>query len=143
MEIVRLIDPVPTAPGQARQSLISLNRTVSPEQLDELRLVVSELVTNSVLHAGLGVGDSIKMSVEVFSDSVRVEVIDRGHGFEEASDRPVDGLGWGLPIVQQLADRWGTERTSETKVWAEFALRPRRRALTAVPMDQPGSARDS
>jgi anti-sigma regulatory factor (Ser/Thr protein kinase) len=137
MEIVRVLDPAPTAPGQARHSLIPLSRTVSPEQLDELRLVVSELVTNAVLHAGLAERDPIKMSVEVFSDSVRVEVIDGGHGFEEPSDHPLGGLGWGLPIVDQLADRWGTERTSETKVWAEFSLRPRRRARTSIPMDQP------
>jgi anti-sigma regulatory factor (Ser/Thr protein kinase) len=124
MEIVRVLDPAPSAPGRARHSLISLSPTVSPEQLDELRLVVSELVTNSVLHAGLGESDSITLSVEVLSASVRVEVIDGGHGFDEASEHPLGGLGWGLPIVDQLADRWGTERTSETRVWAEFALRP-------------------
>jgi anti-sigma regulatory factor (Ser/Thr protein kinase) len=128
MEIVRVLDPAPTAPRQARQSLTSLSRTVSPEQLDELRLVVSELVTNSVLHAGLGERDSITLSVEVLTDSVRVEVVDGGHGFEEASEHPLGGPGWGLPIVDQLADRWGAEHTSGTKVWAEFALRPRGRA---------------
>jgi anti-sigma regulatory factor (Ser/Thr protein kinase) len=125
MEIVRVLEPVPSAPGEARHSLVSLSRSVSPEQLDELRLVVSELVTNSVLHAGLGERDSITLSVEVLSESVRVEVIDGGHGFDEASEHPLGGHGWGLPIVDQLADRWGTERTSDTKVWAEFALRPK------------------
>jgi anti-sigma regulatory factor (Ser/Thr protein kinase) len=134
MEIVRVLDPVPSAPGHARHSLFSLSRTVSPEQLDELRLVVSELVTNSVQHAGLGERDSITLSVEVLSNSVRVEVVDGGHGFDEASEDPLGGLGWGLPIVDQLADRWGTERTSETKVWAEFALRPSRRSRTSIPM---------
>jgi len=142
MEIVRVLEPAPTAPGHARQSLMSLSRTVSPEQLDELRLVVSELVTNSVLHAGLGERDSITLSVEVLSDSVRVEVVDGGHGFDEVSEHPLGGLGWGLPIVDQLADRWGAECTSETKVWAEFALRPRRRARTSIPMGQPESGPD-
>jgi anti-sigma regulatory factor (Ser/Thr protein kinase) len=133
MEIVRVLDPVPSAPGHARHSLFSLSRTVSTDQLDELRLVVSELVTNSVQHAGLGERDSITLSVEVLSNSVRVEVVDGGHGFDEAED-PLGGLGCGLPIVDQLADRWGTERTSETKVWAEFALRPSRRSRTSIPM---------
>jgi anti-sigma regulatory factor (Ser/Thr protein kinase) len=143
MEIVRVLDRAPTAPGQARQSLTSLSPTVSPEQLDELRLVVSELVTNSVLHAGLGEGDPITLSVEVLPESVRVEVVDGGHGFEESSEHhPLDGLGWGLPIVHQLADRWGAERTSETKVWAEFALRPRRRARTSIPMGRAESGPD-
>ena len=142
MEIVRVLDPAPSAPGQARHSLIPLSRRVSPEQLDELRLVVSELVTNSVLHAGLGERDSITMSVEVLSDSVRVEVVDDGHGFDQAAEHPLGGLGWGLPIVDQLADRWGTERTSKTKVWAEFALRPRRRARPSTAKGQAGSDTD-
>jgi anti-sigma regulatory factor (Ser/Thr protein kinase) len=138
MEIVRVLDPAPSAPGQARHSLTPLRRAVSPDQLDELRLVVSELVTNSVRHAGLGAGDSIRLSVEVSSDSVRVEVVDGGRGFVDASEHPPGGLGWGLPIVDQLADRWGTERTSETKVWAEFALRPSPRAPPSRPIDEAG-----
>jgi anti-sigma regulatory factor (Ser/Thr protein kinase) len=126
LEIVRVLDPAPTAPRQARQSLIPLRRTVSPEQLDDLRLVVSELVTNSVLHAGVTKRGSITLSVEVLSDCVRVEVVDGGRGFDRASVGPPGDRGLGLPIIDQLADRWGTERTTGTKVWAEFALRPGR-----------------
>jgi anti-sigma regulatory factor (Ser/Thr protein kinase) len=128
VEIVRVLDSAPTAPAEARLSLVPLGRALSPEQLDDLRLVVSELVTNAVLHAGLTDRDSITMSVEVHPDTVRVEVVDGGHGFVEASERLPGRLGWGLPIVEQLADRWGTERTSETKVWAEFTRRRGQRA---------------
>ena len=133
MEIVRVLGPAPTAPAEARLSLVPLSRAVSPDQLDDLRLVVSELVTNSVLHAGLTDRDSITLSVAVRPDRVRVEVVDGGRGFAEASERPAS-LGWGLPIVDRLADRWGTERTSETKVWAEFTLRPGRPARPSKPI---------
>jgi anti-sigma regulatory factor (Ser/Thr protein kinase) len=129
VEIVRVLDPAPTAPAEARLSLVPLSRTVSPGQLDDLRLVVSELVTNSVLHGGLTDRDSITLSVNVRPDRVRVEVVDGGRGFTQDSPQP-GNLGWGLPIVDRLADRWGTERTSETKVWAEFTLQPGRSART-------------
>ena len=119
MEIVRVLDAAPTAPSEARLSLAPLGRTVPRDQLDDLRLVVSELVTNAVVHAGLREGDPITMAVDVTESRVRVEVIDRGRGFTGESGSHV---GRGLPIVDRLADRWGTERSSETKVWAEFAL---------------------
>jgi anti-sigma regulatory factor (Ser/Thr protein kinase) len=136
VEIVRVLEPAPTAPAEARSSLVPLSRTVSPDQLDDLRLVVSELVTNSVVHAGLTDQDAIILSVEVLPSSVRVEVVDGGHGFAGSSGRPPSSLGWGLPIVDRLADRWGTERTSQTKVWAEFTLRPGPRIGPSNRMDR-------
>jgi anti-sigma regulatory factor (Ser/Thr protein kinase) len=90
-------------------------------QLEDLRLVVSELVTNSVVHAGLTRGEPITVSVQVFPHRVRVEVVDYGAGFPHGPPDP-DHRGWGLPIVERLADRWGTECGTETKVWAEFIL---------------------
>jgi len=119
VEIVRVLDAAPTAPAEARLSLGALRRAIPSRQLEDLRLVVSELVTNAVLHAGLRVGDPITMTVRVTEGRIRVEVVDGGCGFPQAPAAPAAGLG--LPIVDRLSDRWGTERTSETKVWAEFA----------------------
>ncbi len=52
-------------------------------------------------------------------------VVDSGCGFPDpdAAEAPPGQHGWGLPIVHALADRWGTDRGPDTKVWAEFALR--------------------
>jgi anti-sigma regulatory factor (Ser/Thr protein kinase) len=124
VEIVRTLSLAPTAPSEARFSLRAFEGTLLPGQLDELRLVVSELVTNSVIHSGLKEGESIQLSVQVLVRSIRVEVVDSGCGFPEAdAPKPPPGRqGWGLPIVDALADRWGTERGPNTKVWAEFAL---------------------
>src|SRR5919202_4083825 len=71
----------------------ALDRLVGllPEKLEDVRLVVSELVTNSVLHAGLSPDDRICLSVVVSAGSVRGRVCDPGLGFNvswEMGPRP-------------------------------------------------------
>jgi anti-sigma regulatory factor (Ser/Thr protein kinase) len=121
VEVMRVLGAGPQAPGEARRSLHALAGAISPRRLEDVRLVVSELVTNSVVHAGLTRGDPITVSVHVFPYRVRVEVVDYGTGFPHGPPDP-DHHGWGLPIVERLADRWGTECLTQTKVWAEFSL---------------------
>jgi len=88
--------------------------------VEDLRLVISELVTNSVLHAGLKTGDPIGLTVDVSAERVRVEVVDWGTRAPRPME-PVDEHGRGLAIVQQVADRWGTGWNSEAGVvWAEL-----------------------
>ena len=88
--------------------------------IDTLRLLVSEVVTNAVRH-----GDSSRpLELRASWDSeVRVEVSDRGAGFtpEPRSGPPDEPGGFGLFLVGQLADRWGVERDRGTTVW--FVLR--------------------
>jgi anti-sigma regulatory factor (Ser/Thr protein kinase) len=123
VRLVRVVQAELTAPGEARRSLRALEGWVAPNQLDDLTLVVSELVTNSVVHSGLTVGASITMVVDVSPKRVRIEVIDHGHGLPDAAQESPTDHGRGLVIVDRLADRWGTEHQDETTVWAEFALR--------------------
>ena len=90
--------------------------------LDDVRLLVNELVTNSVKHAGLDDGQLIGLSVQAASTRVRVEVSDAGPGFEPdrhavASD---PSSGWGLLLVERLSDRWGVKRNELTCVWFEI-----------------------
>jgi anti-sigma regulatory factor (Ser/Thr protein kinase) len=91
--------------------------------MSDLMLCVTELVTNSVQHLEAR-GDDIELAVRVSSDQVRVEVGDRGEGF--VLDRVVKergaGGGWGLYIVDLLADRWGIDRRDLTWVWVEIDL---------------------
>jgi anti-sigma regulatory factor (Ser/Thr protein kinase) len=90
-----------------------------------VRLLVSELVGNSVKHAGLSENDVITLEVEIDGGSVRTEVHDPGRGFErEAVSPPPAGVsGRGLFLVDALADRWGVERRSGlTCVWFEIDL---------------------
>ncbi len=115
-------DAVPTA----RSALDPLLGAISAETLDDARLLVSELVTNAIRHAGLGPGDVIEVSAAVIDDVLHVAVRDGGVGFR-ATPRPAESRdvgGWGLYLVSEIADRWGTTEDGHTEVW--FELRARR-----------------
>jgi two-component sensor histidine kinase len=86
---------------------------------EPVRLLVSELVTNSVKHAGAGPEDPIDVALTASADKVRVEVGDDGVGFEPRTSRTEPG-GFGLMLVEKLADRWGIERTPRPCVWFEI-----------------------
>ncbi len=115
--------PEPEAVQAARHSLDQLGDSLPPEKLEDVRLVVSELVTNSVLHAGLSPNEQISLTVMVSAGSVRGRVCDPGPGFKVPSEPcPRSDLtgGWGLPIVETISDRWGVEQNSRACVWFEI-----------------------
>lgn len=110
----------------ARQAIGDLSADLPDDLVGDVRLLVSELVTNALRHASLGDEDSIKLTVTVAPSSVRVEVLDPGQGFE-APDVPTDPEaveGWGLYLVATLADRWGVENAGGTQVWFELDRAP-------------------
>jgi len=113
----------PGAVPDARRALEALGEEVSSQTLQDLRLLVSELVTNSVRHAGLTEGQTIELKVKLRPDNVRVEVNDQGAGFEPMprSARGGDESGWGLYLVSRLSDRWGVSSDGVTRVWFELA----------------------
>jgi anti-sigma regulatory factor (Ser/Thr protein kinase) len=103
------------------------------ETLDDLRLLISELVTNAMRHAGLTPEDWIDLVVDIGGDRVRVEVRDPGPGFDPArlpaskqapahTDGPAPRGGWGLEFLRRIAARWGVERNGLTSVWFELDL---------------------
>ncbi|HEX8647756.1 MAG TPA: ATP-binding protein, partial [Thermoleophilaceae bacterium] len=103
------LEPGPEAAAEARAALGVLDGRVEAGMLDDIRLLVSELVTNSVRHSGATRGASVRLTVASRGHSVRVEVIDAGRGFEpRPRTKPHDEAGgWGLHLVQQIASRWG------------------------------------
>ncbi|HEX8745022.1 MAG TPA: ATP-binding protein [Thermoleophilaceae bacterium] len=114
----------PYAVTAARLALSDLDEMVEESLAFDVRLLVSELVTNSVRHADIGPEGSIHLRVRVSDDNVRVEVADEGPGFEPPAEDPTAELaresGWGLFFVTQLADRWGVEKDAG-QVWFEIA----------------------
>lgn len=114
--------PTPGAVPDARTALESLGEQVSPQTLEDLRLLVSELVTNSVRHAGLHDSQTIELKVKLSEDTVRVEVNDQGSGFEPAPRSAQSDVesGWGLYLVSRLSDRWGVTSDGVTRVWFEL-----------------------
>lgn len=81
---------------------------VSPEVLGAITLMVSELATNSIAHAGTG----FTVSLQRTAQRVRVDVQDRGRAAPTLrSPTTADPSGRGLRIVEQLAQQWGAQST--------------------------------
>ena len=93
--------------------------TLGPDQLCTARLLVSELVTNAVVH-GRG---KITLRVWLRVDAVRVEVRDQGGGFAHSARRPEAHMagGWGLQLVSMQSSRWGIGDDC-ARVWFELDL---------------------
>ena len=107
------------APRNARRAVERLDGTVEPELIPDVKLLVSELITNSVKYGGEG---DVRLQLESRGPRhVRVEVVDEGVGFiPTARDRPAtEAGGWGLHLVEELTDRWGVYEGS-THVWFEI-----------------------
>jgi anti-sigma regulatory factor (Ser/Thr protein kinase) len=115
--------PKPEAPLTVRRALDRLANLLPPAKLEDVRLVVSERVTNSVLHAGLSPKDRIRVVVTVRDGAVRGEIQDPGSGFgvpSKPQPRSDFSGGWGLPIVNTISDRWGVDRDGMISVWFEI-----------------------
>jgi len=111
----------PNAAREARRTIAELERALSAEILYDVTLLVSELVTNSYRHGGLAPDDSIGLRVELAEGTVRIEVTDRGAGGTPAIRDPGEDGGWGLRIVERVANRWGSEDVPEGRVvWFEL-----------------------
>jgi anti-sigma regulatory factor (Ser/Thr protein kinase) len=112
----------PDSAAEARRALGEVSDHLSPRRLEDARLLVSELVTNAIRHAGLGDNDVIKLVVVTGERALRIEVCDPGQGFDvsEPQPDPARPSGWGLYLVRELSDRWGVERNAQTRVWFEL-----------------------
>ena len=119
------LDADPASAAVARQSLGKLAGRVAPERLEVLRLLVSELVTNSIRHARLENGERIGVRIESSPWLVRVEVWDSGAGFEAPVPESLSS-GWGFYLLDKLADRWGLDHNTSTRVWFELDRSPQR-----------------
>jgi anti-sigma regulatory factor (Ser/Thr protein kinase) len=115
------LEPGATAAGEARAALSVLDGRVDAGALDDVRLLVSELVTNSVRHAGAE-RELVRLAVTTRGRTMRVEVSDGGNGFEpreRTAPKDQEG-GWGLHLVDRLADRWGVQTGRRARVWFEI-----------------------
>ena len=113
------IDAQPKGPAQARRIIAEeLSTLLSPTELDDLKLMVSELVTNGIVRGGQVNDVPVMLDLHVNGD-IRCAVLDQGPGFasrvrEDARRR------CGLQLVEQLSDRWGMECSPQrTEVWFE------------------------
>ena len=112
----------PQAVGAARGMVVENARELPEGTLDDLRLLVSELVTNAIRHGGADEGSVFSLRLLLDPLRIRVEVTDAGPGFDRRTPAPRSDGGWGLVFVDRLADRWGVDHNGTTKVWFEIDL---------------------
>jgi anti-sigma regulatory factor (Ser/Thr protein kinase) len=116
----------PVAAVEARLELERFREELDETDLEIVALLMTELIANSVRHAGPNAGPNVHLDLTVTGDRIRVEVRDGGRGFVPVP-REVDDMGalhWGMELVSRLADRWqvvaGNGSGGETLVWFEL-----------------------
>jgi len=110
------------APAAARRALDGIQHGLDPEVEYTVKLLISELVSNSVKHCGQG---CVQIDIEAEGGNIRVDVIDCGASFvptPREDELDVEG-GWGLVLVEELSTRWGSY-TQSAHVWFEIDGQP-------------------
>jgi two-component sensor histidine kinase len=113
------------ASSEARRAVLAGDGAVPTSAREDILLLVTELVTNAVRHAGVGPDRSLRVELRRAARWVRVEVAHPGNGFQHKPEPPsLDaGGGWGLVLLDRIADRWGiTSWAGGTCVWFELRL---------------------
>ncbi|MET0696935.1 MAG: SigB/SigF/SigG family RNA polymerase sigma factor [Acidimicrobiia bacterium] len=104
-------------PAQARAAVSHLIDGVPPARRSDVLLLVSELVSNSVIHGHPPEAANIEVTVTSQPGRVRVEVSDLGPGIDPGVSE--FSTGWGLRLVELLSDRWGIGSPPGGRVWFE------------------------
>jgi anti-sigma regulatory factor (Ser/Thr protein kinase) len=115
--------------GVARRHLVSdlIEAGVCASAVTDAALVISELLSNALRHAGPLPGSGLRVAWDLDADSVRISVSDGGGPSRPAFGEPTPTTtgGRGLRIVARLSRRWGTLCDDEgTTVWAEVLVMP-------------------
>jgi anti-sigma regulatory factor (Ser/Thr protein kinase) len=107
------VPATPRAPSETRRALRQLGLPLP--LADDAELAITELVTNSVRHAGLRPDDLIRITIDWSAGRLKVHVRDGARDLlatpVAGSIRPAPGAesGWGLYLVERLASRWGID----------------------------------
>jgi anti-sigma regulatory factor (Ser/Thr protein kinase) len=107
----------------AREAVRAGDGVVPAPLRDDILLLVTELVTNAVLHAGVGPDRLLRVELARWPRRIRVEVTHPGDGFgyHRVDPSPDAPGGWGLVLVDRIADRWGIIHSADgTCVWFEL-----------------------
>jgi anti-sigma regulatory factor (Ser/Thr protein kinase) len=114
------------APRIARHAVLSrLDQRVADNTAHDIALVITELVTNSVLHADLSADDTVLIEITVSDDRLAITVTDPGSDSlpRVLSRDPTRSHGFGLLLVDDISVSWGVRRNpGATQVWCELAL---------------------
>jgi anti-sigma regulatory factor (Ser/Thr protein kinase) len=117
-ELEITLDSQPGSVAQARRVTAQVIDGLHEQTLEDVRLIVSELVTNAVKH---GPDGQVKLRLRREGKTIRGEVQDEGtspFGLRRKVRLGPDG-GLGLRMVDSLSDRWGVE-AGTARVWFEL-----------------------
>jgi anti-sigma regulatory factor (Ser/Thr protein kinase) len=112
------------APARARAEIAECCRELELDGslCQSLILLVSEVISNAVRHSTGDPDAPVGLIASFGERTISVTVTDAGEGFEP---RPRDPArthdGYGLYLLEKVADRWGVESRGDTKVWFELA----------------------
>lgn len=109
----------PSSVGQARAlTREALSEPGQEPVLDDAQLLVSEVVTNALMHAGT----PIDLAISMLGHTVRVEVSDgAAHLPVRREYAAMAGTGRGLQLLEELSDQWGVDTEADGKtVWFEL-----------------------
>jgi two-component sensor histidine kinase len=116
----------PTSAALVRHSIADdlASMAVTPDSIDDVVLVASELVGNAVLHAAASYDQELDVRWDVESDTVTVQVVDGSADLpRQRSTNESETGGRGLAIVAALAVDWGVRRNERGKqVWARVPI---------------------
>jgi anti-sigma regulatory factor (Ser/Thr protein kinase) len=113
----------PEAASRARAVVTGeLGPAIPTKVLEDTTLLVSELVTNAVRHAPSGGSPEVELRLKLERERIRVVVSDPGGGFVATPRLPTasESSGWGLYLVDRIADRWGIISKDRNEVWFEI-----------------------
>lgn len=110
------------APRLARHELDGwLNDLLGPDRADDVRLLTTELITNAIRHGGVRGDDDITLDVEASGASVTIAVTQPtspdGARMRLGDVEAPETGGFGLQLVDRLANEWGVDRGTPGSVW--------------------------
>jgi anti-sigma regulatory factor (Ser/Thr protein kinase) len=116
--------PEPASAGAGRRAVAEVltDWGVSPETVSDAMLVVSEIVTNALLHAPAE--DPLALDLSLTDGVLRVAVSDTSdrHPLRRSPAGHDEG-GRGIGILDALASRWGvSDRVGGKSLWFEIDL---------------------
>lgn len=127
---------VPTSVPRARTALAMFAHATgaTPEQVEAVRLAVSEALTNAVMHAYGEHGGAVHVSASRAGGELWVRIADDGHGVEGAPASA--GLGMGLALIVHMTDYFAMDKRTEdgTEIRMRFGITARQRSGDIRPL---------
>ncbi len=132
MPVLRVLPGTPESAGLARALAREVLGDTHPA-LETVLLVVSELVTNAIIHSQSGAaGGTVLLALCPGPAGILIQVRDNGgpwRPLEVVQPGTAAEHGYGLLLVDALAERWGTLTSTQGRVtWCRISAKPETKA---------------